>query len=178
MNPLQTTNYKLPTNKGYTLIELLLYISLVSVLLFSLSYFWANTVTARIKNQTILEVEEVGTEAMNNITQSIRNADSITAPTAGVSGQSLTLANSNVAINPTVFDLASGTLRIKEGSNAVVNITSDKLTISNLSFANLSNTASPGIIRVTFTVTYKNTTGRNEYDFSKTFYDSAAIRKK
>lgn len=178
MNKTESKINNLDRRRAFTIIELLLYIALVSVLLLSLSAFWANTIQSRIKTQTISEVDEVGTQAMNLITQSIRNADSVTTPAVGTSGAGLTLTMATAGVNPTVFDLSSGVIRVTEGATPAVNIISDKLAITNLSFQNLSGVGSPGVVRVSFTVTYKNTSGRNEYDYSKTFYNTASVRKK
>lgn len=89
---------------GYTLIELLLYISIVSSLLISVSLFFATTADSRIKNQSISEVNKQGELAMDIITQTIRNADSITSPIASASGTSLTLVVPTGSLSPTIFN--------------------------------------------------------------------------
>jgi Tfp pilus assembly protein PilW len=102
-----------PQQSGYTLIELLLYVSIVGVLLISVSYFFAMIVDARVKNQSITEVNDQGMAAMDYITQVIHNATSITSPAAGGSGSTLTLVVPTGSLSPTTFDLSgsgSGTL--------------------------------------------------------------------
>jgi type II secretory pathway pseudopilin PulG len=92
---------------GYTLIELLLYISIISILFSSVMVFYDASLKARVKNQSILEVEQQGKQIMDTITQAIRSADSITAPTAGNTGSQLTLAMPSSAANPTILGIAS-----------------------------------------------------------------------
>lgn len=77
--------------KGYTLIELLLYLSLIGILLTGLTTYFGTVLDARVKNQTISEVNQQGTILMDYMTQIIRNADSITTPTAGQGGESLVI---------------------------------------------------------------------------------------
>jgi len=156
--------------KGFTLIELLLYIAIASIIVFTTASMLRFTLESRVKNQTIAEVEQEGAQVMQLITQTVRNATAISSPTIGASGASL-------SVDTTVFDLSGGAIRIKEGAGAAVNLTSSKITVSSLNFQNLSRVSTPNIVRVSFTVTYTNSSGRNEYDFTKSFYGSAGLRK-
>jgi len=156
--------------KGFTLIELLLYIAIASIIVFTTASMLRFTLELRTKNQTIAEVEQEGAQVMQLITQTVRNATAISSPTIGASGASL-------SVDTTVFDLSGGSIRIKEGAGAAVNLTSSKITVSSLNFQNLSRVSTPNIVRVSFTVTYTNSSGRNEYDFTKSFYGSAGLRK-
>lgn len=163
-------------DQGFTLIELLLYISIAAIIVFTIASLLRFTLESRVKNQTIAEIEQQGLQVMQLITQTVRNATIINSPTIGNSVASLSLAVVDGANSPTVFDLSSGVIRIKEGTGATVNLTSSKVTVSSLSFQNLSRVGTPNIIRVSFTITYTNSSGRNEYDFTKTFYGSADLR--
>ncbi len=98
------TSTRKERHAGYTLIELLLYMAIVSVLLSSVVTFFGVTVDARVKNETINEVNEQGAGAMDYITQTIRNATSITTPAAGANSASLTLVVPTGSLSPTVFD--------------------------------------------------------------------------
>lgn len=161
---------------GYTLIELILYVGIVGGLLLAVTGFFGISVSSRVKNQSISEVNQQGAYAMDYITQSIRNADSITLPLAAGSGAQLTLVVPTASLSPTIFTLNSGVLQVQEGVAAAVPLTSSKVTISGLTFTNLSRTGTPGIVRVSFTVTRNSTAGTNDYDYSKTFTSSAALR--
>src|SRR3989338_5710404 len=104
--------YKLQTKSGFTLIELLLYVAISSVMLLITSLFLQTLLQSRIKNQTIAEVEQQGLHIMQLITQTVRNAEAITAPAPSASAASLTLDVIPAANDPTVFDLADGAIRI------------------------------------------------------------------
>src|SRR5262245_23945386 len=122
---------------GYTLIELLLYVSIVGILLTATVMFVGSVMSARVKTQSIAEVEQQGTFIMDYISQTIRNADSITTPTAGNSAAGLTLAVPTGVLSPTVFDLSSGVVRVKEGAGSAIALSGSKVTITNLTFTNL-----------------------------------------
>lgn len=96
------------SQKGYTLIELLLYISILGSLLTGISLYFVTATTARVKNQSIAEVDRQGTLVMDYITQTIRNANSITSPTAGSTANGLTLAVPTAPLSPTIFNLDGG----------------------------------------------------------------------
>jgi len=51
------------------------------------------------------------------------------------------------------------------------------VTVSGLTFQNLSRSATPGTVRIQFTLTHVNPAGRNEYSFAKTFIGSATLRQ-
>ena len=179
---LPTTNYnlksyKLQANSGLTLIELLLYVAVSSAILLIASLFLQILLESRVKNQTIAEVEQQGLQVMQLITQTARNAEAITSPSQSANDQSLTLDVITAANDPTVFDLADGAIRIKEGAGAVIPLTNSRVTASALTFQNLSRANTSGIIRIQFTLTHVNPEGRNEYNFTKIFTGSAALRQ-
>jgi type II secretory pathway pseudopilin PulG len=160
---------------GYTLLELLLYIAIVGALLTSVTFFFGVTLDARVKNQTIVEVNEQGTALIDSITQTIRNSTSITAPTIGTSGASLTLVVPTGALSPTVFSLSSGIVQIKEGAGALTPLNSNKVQVSSLTFKNLSRASTPGSVQISFVMTRLNPNNKNEYDYQKTFTSTAEL---
>lgn len=167
---------RLNVRHGFTLIELLLYIAVASVMLLVISIFLSLLLQSRIKNQTMVEVEQQGAQAMQLITQTARNAEAITSPAPGASASSLMLDVITVANDPTVFDLASGVIRIKEGTDSTIALNNSRITASALTFRNLSRVGTPGTVHIQFTFTHANPEGRNEYNYSKTFVGSATLR--
>lgn len=166
---------KIP-NHGFTLIELLLYVSILGAMILSVSAFLPLFMESRVKNQTISEVEQQGVQMMQATIQTVRNATTINTPTQGLSSTSLSVNVADSAKNPTIFDLSSGVIRMKEGGGSPVSLINSKVVVSNLSFQNLSRTDTPGTVRIQFTITHVNPEGRQEYNFSKTFYGSATLR--
>lgn len=162
--------------RGFTLIELLLYVSIVGSLLLAVTMFFGMTVDGQIKNQTINEVDQQGSFALDTMTQAIRNASAITAPAAGTSGASLTLTMPTSSISPTVFDINSNALRVTEGTGSPTALTSSLITVSNFTVKNLTRTGTPGIVQISFTLNRVNPSGRNGYDYAKTFTTSVAVR--
>ena len=157
---------------------MLLYVSICSMLLLSLSLFVTFLFEARIKNQSIADVNQQGTQVMYMITESIRNASSVEIPSVGGASSTLSLTVENGLLSPTVFTVGSGTVMITEGSNFPVPLTNSHVTVTGMSFKNISSLSSGDrIIQISFTISYNNSSGRNEYDFSKSFTGSATIRQ-
>jgi len=94
---------------GYTLIELLLYITIIGVLLIATSVYTGEILNARVKTESVSEVEQQGMFAMDYISQTVRNANGINAPAAGASSASLTLHVPTTSVDPTEFNLSGST---------------------------------------------------------------------
>jgi type II secretory pathway pseudopilin PulG len=164
--------------KGFTLVEMILYVSVCSILLLTISTYLSFLLGARIRSQAITEVNQQGFRAMNLVALTVRNGRSIEVPVVGATTTTLSLTTKDALLNPTVFDVASGTLRITEGAGQPVPLTNSRVVISNLFFQNLSSTSSAErIIRISFTLDYKNLSGKDEYAFTKTFTESATMRR-
>lgn len=164
-------------HRGFTLVELLLYVAIASIIILTTSLFFASLLESRVKNQSIAEVEQQGVYVMQLITQTVRNAALIISPAEGASAGTLSADTITAGNNPTVFDLSAGTIRMKEGAAAVVPLTNTRLSGSGLTFQNLSRTGTPGTIRIQFTLTHLNPEGRYEYAFAKSFTGSATLRQ-
>lgn len=164
--------------KGFTLIELILYVGIAAVVLLGVSIFTLEMLQTREKQRTIAEVEEAGLAAMSTITQTIRNAEAITAPGQGSSASSLTVDVVAAGDDPTIFDLNSGAVRSKKGAASAVELTpAGVVTASGLTFKNLSRNNTEGTIQIEFTLTRVNPQNRNEFDYTKTFQGSASLRQ-
>jgi type II secretory pathway pseudopilin PulG len=164
-------------NRAFTLVELLLYISISSIIILVTSGYLSIFLETQVKNETVREVEQQGAFAMYSITQALSNAESITSPVIGTNQTTLSIQTFSPANNPTVFSVDAGTLQIKEGSANAVALHNPRIQISNLLFKNLSRTGTAGIIQVSFLVTYLNNSGRYEYSFEKQFISSAALHQ-
>ena len=160
---------------GYTLIELLLYIAMVGVLLAAVTAFFGVTTDARIKNQSMTEVNEQGLFALDMIAQTVRNGTSISSPAAGASESQLTLTVPTGALSPTVFDVSGGVLRMKEGAGSAVALTNSKVQVVSLAVANLTRSGTGGIVQISLTLSRINTAGVNQYDYTETFTTSVGV---
>jgi type II secretory pathway pseudopilin PulG len=165
------------SNRGFTLLETLLYISLTALTILAVAYLFSLIFETRIKQKAISEVEQQGNLAIKMITQAIRNSKDFDTLTPGNSnGLTLSVATENPNTNPTIFSLSNGALTISMGSGPARPLTSDRVIVSNLLFQNLGSPATTGTIQVRFTLNATNPSGKNEYNYQETFYASASAR--
>ena len=78
--------------------------------------------------------------------------------------------------DPTVFDVSGGQIRIAQGGDAAVNMTSDLLSVSSFTVENHSRPDTPGVVQIQFTLSRINTGGTIPYTYEKTFYGTASLR--
>ena len=162
--------------KGFTLIEVLLYLAMLAVFVVVISPFWQGLLDITEKGKAMNTVNTEGQFIMTKVLQRIRESDSITSPIAGNSSSTLNLTYTNVNLNPTIFDLSSGSLMLSEGPNPFSSLNSPDVIISEVVFSNNSGLDSKGLVRVQFNVSFKNPDGRSNLNYSQTFYGSASIR--
>jgi type II secretory pathway pseudopilin PulG len=161
---------------GFTLIESLMYFSILAILLVVIGSILFQVLLGKIKAETIQEVSQNARIVTERIADRVRNAQSITTPSIGQTSSSLSLSMTDTSKNPTVFDVSNGRLRIKEGSASAQNITSDEVSISALSFTNVSYTSTPGTVRIALTLSASNTSLLKAYTYQDTFYTTVTIR--
>ena len=152
--------------KAFTLIEFLIYMAISATILVLMTGFFWDIIFGNIKETSYQEVQQNGRFALTKITQKIKKATGINIPLAGSSSNTLSLAMADASLNPTIFDLADGKLRITQGAKGPLELTSDEVIVSNLLFTNLSYPNTPGAIRIEMTIEYLNPSGRMEYQAS------------
>lgn len=171
--------YRRQKARGFTLLELLLYLALSSVITFTAASLLANVLQIREKNRAAYEVESQGVLLMQSLTQAIRNARDVTSPTPqAASSTSLNLTSDEAPVNPTVFEVASNAIGIKEGTApTAIPLLSQNTGIKNVSFKNLAIDADHADeIKITFTLYYITQEKRGGFSHEKTFYGSASLR--
>jgi len=157
-------------NSGFTLIEVLLYVGIASFMLLTINMFTATILQSRIKNQTVLAVENSGDAIMQTITQTVRNASQINISSPQsltatmLDGQQLTFSLENEVINLT----QGGTIYPLIPSNIVA---------TSLQFTNLAPANKPASVQTVLNLEHLSPEQRNETTYSKTFYATATLRK-
>ncbi len=172
---MQKINTKL--NRGFTLIEMLLYISIAGTLMLVISIFTNSILESSVKNTTIIEVESSGEYISQIMNQTLRNATSINTPIAGNTSSTLSVDTTDAVLNPTIFDLSGGVLRIKEGTADYIELSNSKVIVSDLNFKNLTVSGAPASVSYSFTVSSSSVSPRQENKYSQNFYGGVSLRK-
>lgn len=164
------------TEQGFTLIEILLSISITTAMLLLVVSFSFMLIQSRIKNQTVSEIEQQGAQIMQLMLQTIRDADAVITPSTGNTSSFLLIDTSDVLHSPVIFDISGGTIRITEGSSSPLSLSNDRVDISNLVFYNTSRSTVTDAVHIQFTLTHTNPRERQEYTYTETFSSGATVR--
>lgn len=163
--------------KSFTLVEILLYIALASVVIFTISTLLSSILQAKEKTKAIYEVEFQGENLVSQISQALRNARDVNTPIIGTSAETLSLAADSPADNPIIFSLNNQSILIKEGAGNEIPLTSSQVAITSLSFQNISQGATyPDDIKIQFTLKFNSQDNRYEHNYEKTFTSSINLR--
>ena len=127
----------MPTRpSGFTIIELMVYISIVTVAITVFSAFMLDVTKNASRSKTIKEVQQNAQFIMNRITNDIRHAQAVTIPALGASGADLTLTMSPTLTATYHFDNAASTVTYQQNSGTAMAISNNQVRVTNLSFSN------------------------------------------
>ena len=161
--------------EGVTLLEVVLYIGIVTILLSAIIPFAWNIIEGGVKSATGQEVFTQGQYVANRITFEIRNASDINS----VSPTQISLATANPATNPTIISLNAGVINLQQGSSTPIALNSVNTTIPSLTFTNYSSAdGKTQNIQYVFTIkaNYAGAGTRQEYNASVNMEGSAEVR--
>jgi hypothetical protein len=161
-------------NYGFTLFEVILYVSILSTMVFGIGSFVNLVSQVRARSQTMAEVDAQASEIIQNMTQIIRNSNSISSPLIGENQISLNLIDKDN--NSAIFSLDGDKVMVDYGTGTTF-LNNDRVFVEDLLFKNLSRQGTPTIIQINFTISYKNNSENKNYDYSKTYVASASLSK-
>jgi len=142
------------TPKGFTLIELVLYVGIFSILVTVLSAIFASIVTVQLDAKAVSSVDQDGRYIMGKLFYDMR-ASSIASPSAS-GQQTSTLQLQRNSINYTYSLDSNSNLQIKNLSTNEVNVLNGYDTkVTGLSFLRLGTGGSNDTIQLNYTVTSK-----------------------
>ena len=169
------SNYRSRT--GFTLIELLIYIALVSGILIVATTFAWNVINSRTKAFAVQEVQQNGRFIMEKITRAAQGAIDINSPAIGESGNLLNLVMEDSQQDPVIFEVSGGRLRMSQAGGAFIEISSNRVMITNIEFKNLSTPdGRTRNIKVNLTLEHLNPDNRPEWQFSDIFSTAIELR--
>jgi len=164
---------------GFSLIEVLVYIAVLSIIIAAVVSFILWSVFSYTKAKVARETLDNAERVIRVITNEIREADSIYTPTTTVSQLSLkTIKYLPSEEEATYIDFYLCDSRLcfkKESQNSIV-LTSDKVEITNLTFNQIFSGGEESSIQISLTIDYKNPTGRSEYNASVSLISTASLR--
>lgn len=155
--------------RGFTLIEMLLYIVIVATVLLGVFAFLNVLVRSRVKITTAMEVEQQGVFISEILSQDIRNA--ISVDNVSSNGLSVTGTSGTISIG-----FEDGKI-VRSDNSGTASLTSGRVIASEFSITNLASAGSPSV-QISFTLSNTNLSHRTEYDYSRAFTTTATLRNR
>jgi prepilin-type N-terminal cleavage/methylation domain-containing protein len=186
---MKNTKGVLATTKGFTMIELIIYIAIASIMLVTVVGIGINLSVANQKSQAKREVYMNTRFVMAELADMVRGADDIilSGTTFGSNPASLALAypsGNNVlfsvyAKNVTVAGntVSINKLSMKSGTDPFTDITSDKVTVTDFTLTNLTRGTSRKNINIQLTLSKVNPGGDPAFNVSFPVETAVSIRK-
>jgi len=135
---------------GFTLLEMIIYIGISSVVLVALLNVMLTIFSTRSKTEAGAEVQQNLRYGVQRITVTARNALGVNtgASTFGSANGVLSFAMSGTTLNPTVYSLCGTQLCIKEGVSATVAVTASGALIDEFRLTNLTGSPAPATVKI------------------------------
>lgn len=159
---------------GFTLVELLVYMAILSVVLVAMTQIFSSLVDVRLESSSTSSVEEDSQYILSKLMYDIHKAQAISDPTTpGSTSETLQLTIDNVL---NTYSLQNDNLVVASASSDMMNGYDTK--VSNLSFTRIGNSSessdSKDTIQISFTVTSR--VQRSDAPESKTVTSTIGIR--
>lgn len=178
---LPAANYK--PAAGFTLIELIVYLGVVSFALLAAVSFAYEFIADSAKAQVVQEVNRNGRLAVSRIALDIREATDLNsgASTLGSNPSTLSLAKSPAGDNPTVFCVVGTVIRVSLGDATCdasdPAVTSARVQVQEFIIDDLSTSGRTKTFRIHLKLAASPTAGPIETTASGTFETTATIMK-
>lgn len=124
---------------GVTLVELMLFVSLMAVASGAILGFLFLTADARVRQSARADVQQVAVQLQQMLTHEFRAAEAVLLPARTATGTALALQVNAQDGSPLIFTVISGSLLAIRGSNTSV-LTPSDITAANMLVTNLSAT--------------------------------------
>lgn len=148
------------TKRGFTLIEILIYMGIIAAFLAVLTEVFLSVLDVQVESQATSNVQIDGRFLLARLIYDIHRASAITAPSsAGASSPSLTLTIAGVS---SVYSLGGGRVQLTRNSISSP-LTSVNTQITNLNFTRLGNPSPTA--KHTLTINFTVTDGRQSKDY-------------
>ncbi|MBN1262894.1 MAG: hypothetical protein JW991_00895 [Candidatus Pacebacteria bacterium] len=135
----------LKITKGYSLIEILIYSSILSLFLVLLVQIFISIKLANAHSTAFVTLSKNLRQMASDMTRTIRGAAGVTSPTAGNSTATLSLNDGVI-----VYQLQDGFLK-KTDSGQTWDLTTNEVTVTDLSFTNTTEATQTAVIKIKVT---------------------------
>lgn len=163
---------KIRNHKAFTLIELLIFMGIFSILSIVLFQLLLTIFDVELESQSTSTLTQDSRFILNRFFYDISNSSSITSPGVGSTSSTLQFTNSSATYT---YSLSGGNLIISSGSNSD-QLNSINTSVSSVSFLTRGDTSGKNLKTVTLSVTLKSRILRRGATSSASFQTTVATR--
>jgi type II secretory pathway component PulJ len=131
---------KLLNQPGFTVVELLLYMGIFSILLVVLMQIFTSILSAHAESQATSQVQQDGSYILARLTNDIHKASTVVAPTLGTTGQTMRITGSGI---DETFSQNGTDLKLTNNTSSNFEYLNSANTNVTVSFQTLGNVLSP-----------------------------------
>jgi prepilin-type N-terminal cleavage/methylation domain-containing protein len=143
--------------KGFTLIEMLIAISIFSVVIIAFIGILVVVTQVQVQSTSSAAVGQESQFLLGKLQYYVETASLVNIPTSTTTS-TLQLFMASSSADPTFITLASGTVYLQQSVGGPLQaLTSNKVSVSNLSFVRRANPPGHDVVNVSFTMAYNTT---------------------
>lgn len=153
---------------GFTLIEILLYLTLSSIMVALIGGIGVNVLSGLTNAKAEEDLQYNAQFVTEKVRTYILSADSIGFPEVGAASSSLHLVMSDSSKNPTKIFEQNGMVFVQEGENAPAQFSGDNIVVSGMEFFNMTKADGAGMLRILVPMSIYNPDGKHSLRASST----------
>ncbi len=163
--------------KGFTLLELLLYMGISVTMLAVLASIGITVLESKAKAHAEEEMHYTAAFVMEKVQRAVDRAVSIHTPEMGTTSSSLTLHMEDASNDPTVFEVLDGIMRMTEGEGEPQPISGAGVRVPVFSVSNVTGEHGAGTLRIELQIETYNPEEIQAYHASGTYYTTVGIQQ-
>ncbi len=163
------------THAGLTLVELVIYVAMTSLILGSVVICMHLALQSRAQQSILSEVEDEGVRIMSLISGDIRNANTIIVPAVAGSGNVLQFTNPKYP-GAVRYELSGTDIYLRGAPLGDVKLNSSLVSVVGVTFERAPSTFGVGNVRIRLQLSWNGPSPRQEFKYTQTFITSATTR--
>lgn len=159
---IRTTYYVLRTSSGLTLLELLIFVGIFSMIIIAFMAVFTTISVINLRSSSATEVASQTQFLLQTIQYYVGQSSAVDI-TADTATTTLKLRMQNSAIDPTIISLSGSTVTLQQGGGQVKNLTSGKVNVTSLQFTRRTNPPGHDSVAVAFVVEYNTSNLKQQF---------------
>lgn len=157
--------------QGFTFIELLVYLGLLSIALTITITLAIALLQAEARGSTRETVDASASRALAQLTEAVRAATALNAAGSlfDVPLGRLSFTMREPARSPTVFSVTNGRLEVTEGTGSAVALTAGGVDVVGFRLTRLNPAGATAGVQIEFTLSFRNPSNDPQFQFSQTY---------